>query len=112
MIRQWQASPAADAARAAGSVAWRRTQAGGQELVFTPTAPSQPQTFNERPWVQIVNRVAEASIAPHPESELEELLRINSDATKESHSTCQHAGCEFEGTHEEVRTHEESCDRR
>ena len=25
MIREWQASPAADAARAAGSVAWRRT---------------------------------------------------------------------------------------
>jgi hypothetical protein len=28
---------------------------------------------------------------------------------EESRSTCQQAGCEFEGTDEEVRTHQENC---
>ena len=37
---------------------------------------------------------------------------VDESAADESRSTCQHVGCEFEGTREEVRTHEENCDRR
>jgi hypothetical protein len=33
-------------------------------------------------------------------------------AADESRSTCHHVGCDFEGTLEEVRTHEEHYDRR
>jgi hypothetical protein len=63
-------------------------------------------------WVQIVNGTPEASSAPNPETDPEELSPTNLAAAEEGHSTCQHANCEFEGTHEEVRTHEENCDRR
>jgi hypothetical protein len=85
--------------------------------VFTPAAPSQPQTSNEeneqgRTWVQIVNATSKTNNATHLESAIDELRRINPAYAEERHSTCQHVGCEFEETHEEVRTHEESCDRR
>jgi hypothetical protein len=53
MIREWQASPAADAARAVGRVAWRRTHVGGHECVFTRAAP------NRTTWVQIANGTPE-----------------------------------------------------
>jgi hypothetical protein len=102
MIREWQASLAADAARDAGRIGWRRAQAGGHVPFFIPTAP------NRTTWAQVANRVAEASNAPHPESAREELLRMNPAVAEESRSTCQHEGCEFEGTDEEVRTHQEN----
>ena len=89
MIREWQASPAADAARDAGRIGWRRAQAGGHVPFFIPTAP------NRTTWAQVANRAAEASNAPHPESAREELLRMNPAAAEESRSTCQHDGCEF-----------------
>ena len=83
-------------------------------LCQAPAAPGQLQTPNEeddqrRRWVDIVNGMQEVSNATYPESAMDELLRINPAAAEERRFTCQHEGCEFEGTNEDVQNHEESC---
>jgi hypothetical protein len=92
MIREWQASRAADAARDAGRIVWRRNVP-----FFIPTAP------NRMTWAQVANGATTASTGE---------TMADEGAVDESRSTCQLAGCEFEGTREEVRIHEEHHDRR
>jgi hypothetical protein len=57
MIREWQASPAADAARDAGRIGWRR-EAGGNVPFFIPTAP------NRMTWAQVANDELTPVFAP------------------------------------------------